>query len=834
MNHWLRALGSFAFLLFVLMLAYQQTQAPAARTDSDLDYAAITSHVATIAARPHPMGSVAQREVRDYIVQHFEGLGLQTEVQKTTVVYRHPFNDSGPTIIGNVENIIARLPGTGTGNGDALDLVLMAHYDSRADGPGAGDDASGAAAIMETARVMAAGTAPRHDVVFLITDGEEMGLLGAQGFFRQHPAAAKAGLILDFEARGSYGVSSMFETSEGNSWLIDNLIASAPNLNAGSLTYEVYKRMPNDTDMSISRGEGIPGLNFAFISGLHDYHSMGDSATNLNPDSLAQQANYALATARHFANLGRWPDPAEMQAAGNKTYFNLRNGQLVSYSERVAVATGVVVLVFGLWIFVGALRSQQVSWRGLGQGVLALMALLVLVGSLFASLIEHQQGVEAGVAHLVALGEWPFFIYLTVTLGMVIWFGSALKRGMKTAEAVVPVLLILSLSLLSGGSGLVGVLLLLVMMPLLWWLGKRPTRPALWSATLLIWWLLTARVLFSVPNAAYVFVWPLFAVLLAVMLQRKPVFTSGGISTVLLNMLAAVVPLMLLVPVLVLVYLALGTALPQGVMVFSVLVLLLVWPLLRDIGRPAKGVLALICIGAGLTLIAVVILDQGFDTRHQRGEELFFAIDVDRQKGFWVTPDARPGSWLGKFMGENPEQVNLNWILPAYDQSVDVREAALPDFQAATLSVVDDQLIDGSREIRLHLQSPAGAEYINLLFSMDAGISAATVNGFDVELPGVQRQAAAAVEKTDAMKEADNKSSSDWWRWRWYGLPASGAEVVLALQPATPLSLRIVEVDWGTPEGMPQRPGNSMPKSYRWSDSTVIFQTVILDGQTEQ
>jgi len=172
--------------------------------------------VATIAERPHPIGSAANREVRDYIVQYFESLGLETEVQKTTVVYRHPFQAENPTIIGNVENIFARLPGTGKGVGVNEDLVLMAHYDSRADGPGAGDDASGTASIMETARIMTAGPTPRHDVIFLITDGEEMGLLGAQGFFRQHPAAQKAGLVLDFEARGSYGVSSMFETSDGN------------------------------------------------------------------------------------------------------------------------------------------------------------------------------------------------------------------------------------------------------------------------------------------------------------------------------------------------------------------------------------------------------------------------------------------------------------------------------------------------------------------------------------------------------------------------------------------------------------------------------------------
>ncbi|MCF6225584.1 MAG: M28 family peptidase [Xanthomonadales bacterium] len=220
MTHWKKALISFLFLGLMLGFGYQQTLAPEPISNSDVDYAALSQHVEVIAAKPHPLGSVANREVRDYIVAYFESLGLETEVQKTTVVYKLPHQSNKTTMIGNVENIIARLPGSGIGlKDDASDLVLMSHYDSRSDGPGAGDAAASVAAIMEVARIVTNEQAPVHDVVFLITDGEEMGLLGAQGYFRQHPLAANSGLILNFEARGSYGVSSMFETSSNNAWI---------------------------------------------------------------------------------------------------------------------------------------------------------------------------------------------------------------------------------------------------------------------------------------------------------------------------------------------------------------------------------------------------------------------------------------------------------------------------------------------------------------------------------------------------------------------------------------------------------------------------------------
>ena len=822
MNYWLKSVLGLTFLFFMLWVGYLQTQAPSARTDSDVDYAALTEHVEIITERPHPIGSAANREVRDYIVQYFESLGLETEVQKTTVVFRHPFRSESPVIIGNVENIFARLPGTGEGLGVNQDLVLMAHYDSRADGPGAGDDASGTASIMEAARIMTAGPTPRHDVVFLITDGEEMGLLGAQGFFRQHPLAQKAGLILDFEARGSYGVSSMFETSDGNAWLIDQLLESAPNLNANSLTYEIYKRMPNDTDMSITRGEGIPGLNFAFISGLHDYHSMGDSAVNLNSDTLAQQANYVLATARHFANLGEWPDPEAQVAAGDMTYFNLWNGVVVSYSEGVAAAFGIAVLLLGLWLLFGALRAGTVSWRSLGLGVLALFVLLALVSNIFESMIDYLRAADAGIAHLVSLGEWPFFVFMTVTLGVVVWFVGAIGRRMSNVEVFVPVLGIAAMVLLSGRPWFGAVLFVLIFAPLLLWLRSRKTKPALWAATLLLWWLLTAVVLFTAPNASYVFVWPLAVVLLGTVLQRKS-------ESVLQNVMIGVVPLLLLVPVLILAYLALGIGLPQVVMMFSALVLLLLWPLLRDIGRPVNGMPALILLGAGLALLAITVFDRGFDARHQRGEEIYFAIDVDQQQAFWASSDARPGSWLGEFMGSDAHEDNTSRILPGYDLDIVVRETELPPYNAATLKVVSDVLVDGQREISLHLQSLVNAEYINLLFSRDVVISTATVNGFNVLLPEAQQQTKSPAEKADAMKGPDKKLPEEWWRWRWYGLPAGGAEITLTIEPGKALPVRIVEIDWGTPDGAPQRPVNSMPKSYHLSDSTVIFQTVVVD-----
>ncbi len=578
MTHWQKSLIGSVFLVVMLAFGYQQTLAPEIRTGTGLDYAAIGRHVSVIANKPHPIGSAANREIRDYIVAYFESLGLETEVQKTTVVYRHPSRSGHATVIGFVENIIARLPGgLKTVPDGPNDLVVMGHYDSRPLTPGAGDDASGTASIMEVARIMATGPAPVHDVIFLITDGEEMGLLGAQGFFRQHPAAQRVGLVLNFEARGSYGASSMFETSSDNAWLIDGLIESTPDLQASSLSYEIYRRMPNDTDMSISKGEGIPGLNFAFVAGLFDYHAMTDSAENLDVNTLAHQANYVLATAQYFANLENW-----RSAKGEPTYFSIWQGTVVSYSQGLAVVFGLVALLLGVWLFVSALRAGTIAWGSTGTGALGVFIILLMVYSVFENLIAFLQKADAGIMRLTSLGEWPFLAFFITTLGLTLWFANRLRRGLSRIDVFAPALVLVLLSLIAGRNSVVAFVPPLLLIPLTMIARKRISRPDLWTAVLWVWCLLTAVVLYFAPNASYLFVWPLASVLFGIAMRRSLSGANGGTTQFVSLLVFSFIPLLLLPPVYILFYLALGLGLPHILMILCALSLLLIWPLIRS------------------------------------------------------------------------------------------------------------------------------------------------------------------------------------------------------------------------------------------------------------
>lgn len=124
---------------------------------------------------------------RRWIKSELERCGAGTRM---TVAYDSYVDQGGPRISRPTEvvNVVATLPGTQPESKDRM-YVVSGHYDSRvtdvmndtADAPGANDDASGTAAVMEMACVMA-----KHNfdatLVFITVAGEEQGLLGSKHF----------------------------------------------------------------------------------------------------------------------------------------------------------------------------------------------------------------------------------------------------------------------------------------------------------------------------------------------------------------------------------------------------------------------------------------------------------------------------------------------------------------------------------------------------------------------------------------------------------------------------------------------------------------------------
>lgn len=123
---------------------------------------------------------------RRWIQSEFEGISKATggRLQVTTDTFTQPAGFRNPQPV-EVVNVVATLPGSQPESKDRI-YVVSGHYDSRvtdvadatSDAPGANDDASGVAAVLELARVM---SKRQWDatLVFLAVAGEEQGLFGA-------------------------------------------------------------------------------------------------------------------------------------------------------------------------------------------------------------------------------------------------------------------------------------------------------------------------------------------------------------------------------------------------------------------------------------------------------------------------------------------------------------------------------------------------------------------------------------------------------------------------------------------------------------------------------
>jgi hypothetical protein len=197
-------------------------------------------------------------------------------------------------------NLAARLPGAAA---EGPRLLLIAHYDHLGKGPegyfpGADDNASGVATLLETARLLAANP-PAAEIIFLFTDAEELGHLGAEAFARATPTPDR---VINLDSVGRAAVESYRKLRDPSALNPDLLIhwsssqAEAPP----NLQSEIWS-----SGFDLQRGEGpiyeqggdhwvfarrgVPSL-FLF-GGFHgDYNTVTDLPERIDVDRLARLA----------------------------------------------------------------------------------------------------------------------------------------------------------------------------------------------------------------------------------------------------------------------------------------------------------------------------------------------------------------------------------------------------------------------------------------------------------------------------------------------------------------------------------------------------------------
>lgn len=316
--------------------------------------------------QPHPIGTPANAVTRNRVISELESLGLEVTTQSAMACL------SQVAVCGDVVNVMTRLPGRSEGPA----VLLTAHYDSVGAGPGVSDDLAGVSAIIETAKLLLAGGPLRNPFILLFTDGEEVGLLGAQAF-TDHPWFREVGVVINVEARGTSGQSLLFETNVGNAWLIDAFAREAPRPATSSLLYEIYRLLPNDTDFTIYKDAGLNGTNFGYVDDVAHYHTPLDDLAHLDLGSFQHQGDNILAAARALGT-------ADLDAprAGNSIYLDVVPGSLLRLPETWATPLAAACLLGWFLLAAVLLRRRALTFGRVLLGVFAALLSLAVATAL--------------------------------------------------------------------------------------------------------------------------------------------------------------------------------------------------------------------------------------------------------------------------------------------------------------------------------------------------------------------------------------------------------------------------------------------------------------------
>jgi Peptidase family M28 len=370
--------------------------------------------------RPHPAGSAENAAIHDRLMAALRRLKVKTDTLSTMSCYSEI--RANALTCARVTDLIGEVaPGEGPA------IILMAHMDSVAAGPGAGDDGSGVATILESIRAWkAAGLASRHPVLALFTDGEENAMLGASAFLADPGWRARVGVVINLEARGSQGRSFLFQTSAGDAALIDLYARAVPHLATSSLYPEIYKILPNDTDLTPFLKAGFTGYNFAFLGKAADYHTPLDLRRNLDPQTLQQHGEAALGLLKALSQR----DFAALKS-GDAIYFDILGVWLPrlpkNWALPLALSAFAVIALAG-WLT----RKGAQTWRR--RLIAAAAPPALLLGVVAAGFLLHTiAGLLSGEPDPSFAHPWALRLALSLGVWAVALAATRLGSGVTQA-----------------------------------------------------------------------------------------------------------------------------------------------------------------------------------------------------------------------------------------------------------------------------------------------------------------------------------------------------------------------------------------------------------------
>lgn len=675
----------------------------------------------------HSYGTQENLKVRDYWVQKLRLLGVDPEVSTEYLLHS---SKEGHCSVERVDNIIVVLPGYSPTRA----ILVMGHYDSTPYGYGCADDGSAVATMYETIRALLHSPPLRNDVIFLFTDGEEAGTLGPRAFMK-HPLFEKVGLCLNFEARGHYGPSMMFQTNSNNAWLIREFAKVVPYPQANSMMFDIAGKMPTSTDYYVLKPKGVPGFDFAFVGGIRYYHTPNDNIFNISLRSLQHHGEYALPLIKHFGNLDlshlTLGSPFE-RPQNNRIYFPIPHNNLVTYHQRLVIPLMIVAIVLYFILFTVNFVFWRVNLVDIFRSFCQFFILILLNTTILGLLI--------GVAYLLHKHYIVYFELTYLVSAVLITFG-----------------------------------VLFYLLPLII---PKVDQNSLYPAVLLPWLGFCIHSSIFSPSASYVPTWiVIFGSLAGIIISLLLGIRRERVSSIIFSTFPGVVAIYFFAPFLVV---GTQTLTPLFLPLLTILIIcgFFLAPALLIYITDNKYTFRKLGIISILTGILVYLYPTLFLkptpltpwTTH-----LTYGVDWDKNEAYWMTIDKHLNKWTKKFLKnyigkKKPEEFSGDNI------EVKFYSAPLPNYSKPQVDILEDNVEGDIRKLKISIVSVSKAPQVNVRLEGKFSVIEAFYNGKKLE--------------------SSNEKTLPKWTFNYRGFPEP---IVLEwkLKVEEPLKLVVIEKHYG-------------------------------------
>ena len=414
------------WLVILLVLVSPSMPGQSARPEEAFSRERALEHLRYLAETvgPRPLGSPQEMTALTYFAERLGEYGCLVEWQRVT----HSGGEQGESALNTSSfNVIGRLPGE-----RQREIVIGAHIDSASpEIPGANDDGSGVATLIELARVM---SLEPHEatIVFVAFCGEESGLVGSKSFVEQYPLDNVALMLQLDMASNDSALMLWIDTPKVQtpSWLVAASIDAFHDLGYRNIDYPTFFQSLNNafggagSDHQPFLEKGIPAI--AFVSDIRfPIHTPNDTLEYFEPAGLERSGRLILELLRRFDR-----DQPEEKAG---------RYMLVLFGERPFFVPLLWLGVFNaLSLLIGLVtllslyraRKQNVDWeeeKRIKKSWPKLLVInLVIIVTMFASLWLMQWVSGQRTPWYAHPGPYIPFVFFFFILGT--WLGLQLTR----------------------------------------------------------------------------------------------------------------------------------------------------------------------------------------------------------------------------------------------------------------------------------------------------------------------------------------------------------------------------------------------------------------------